>query len=538
LTNRGLVDALKQPYAKNAFDGRALPSVLGSSRHPVQRKDTIMCEKIEVEGNEQARPGHGAGDREGDPLFPLMPKVIEALRAKAMERAKKEGGAEKNLALDEYAALIESICGATDDSQPVEQYDGTLGVTQAFVNANQRAVGQIQWNANLAAIYANPGNVSGARWCSGTLITNDLFLTAGHCFDQTGGGWQRPRVNGTTNIIPPSEIATNMHVNFNYQVDPAGNPRPVSEYPITALLEYRLGGLDFAIVRLGGNPGATWGNTPIATTDAATGDMLCIMGHPAGVPKRIEAGPALAPSGNRIRYDDIDTLGGNSGSGVLRASDGRIVGVHTNGGCGPSSPDGTNANFGVRIAALIAASPTLQGLTRPSLKFIDDGGSIKAIDDGVTLKFIDDGGSIKVLDDGGTIKAIDDGVGTLKGLDDVNTNPVIDQIGTRKGLDDAKSPALDKGFSDNKRPGFDGFPGFDPGRPVVNPGGLARPFALANPHHTMAWSGEQAANAAMDAYQARLAQLTEAIMQQQQVLAALDAEYREVMAELRQMGGG
>lgn len=55
--------------------------------------------------------------------------------------------------------------------------------------------------------------------------------------------------------------------------------------------------------------------------------MLCIIGHPAGLPKRVEAGPALAPQGDRILYDDIDTLGGNSGSGVLRASDGRIVGV-------------------------------------------------------------------------------------------------------------------------------------------------------------------------------------------------------------------
>ena len=28
-----------------------------------------------------------------------------------------------------YPAILESICGAADDSQAVEQYDGTLGVT-------------------------------------------------------------------------------------------------------------------------------------------------------------------------------------------------------------------------------------------------------------------------------------------------------------------------------------------------------------------------------------------------------------------------
>ena len=121
----------------------------------------------------------------------------------------------------------------TDDSQPVEQYDGTLGVTTAFVAAHQAAACQVQWNANLASIYTNPGNVSGVRWGSGTMISADLFLTCGHLFDQTGGGWDRPRQNGTTNIITPQEIARNMRLNFNFQVDPAGNLRPEQSFPIT-----------------------------------------------------------------------------------------------------------------------------------------------------------------------------------------------------------------------------------------------------------------------------------------------------------------
>jgi len=499
-----------------------------------------MCDKIEMEGAEQDQRGHGTHDRPGDPLFPLMPKVIEAIRAKAAERALAQGA--EVTEVDEYTAIIETICGATDDSQPVEQYDGTLGVTQAFVNTHQRAVGQIQWNANLAAIYTNPGNVSGQRWCSGTLISNDLFLTAGHCFDQTGGGWQRPRVNGTTNVISPAEIATNMHVNFNYQVDSAGNPRPVSEFAITQLIEYRLNGLDFAIVRLAGNPGATWGRTAVATNDANAGDMICIMGHPAGVPKRIEAGPALAPSGNLIRYDDIDTLGGNSGSGVLRASDGRIVGVHTNGGCTAASPDGANANFGQRIVSLISASPTLQALTQPTVKAIDDPvATIRALDVGVTTVHRFDLGTSTsaVLDVGGnTASWLDVGVNTLKGLDDHATSPFRDQFGTRKGMDDVKGPALDKQFSDTKQPAMDGPPVFDPGIFAAG-GGAARPFALAVPHHSMTWSGEAPVNEAVEAYQAALAQLGECIAQQEQVLAVLGAQYQALLAEYQQvMGGG
>ncbi len=48
----------------------------------------------------------------------------------------------------------------------------------------------------------------------------------------------------------------------------------------------------------------------------------------------------------------IDTLGGNSGSGVLDSA-GKVVGVHTNGGCTASG----GFNFGMRISSIRAFSP-------------------------------------------------------------------------------------------------------------------------------------------------------------------------------------
>ena len=138
-----------------------------------------------------------------------------------------------------------------------------------------------------------------------------------------------------------------MHVNFLYQVDPSGTLRAEQRFPITQLIEYRLGGLDMAICRIGGNPGNTTAGREVSTTNPVAGEMLAIIGHPAGHPKRIEAGPCTSISSTTVRYNDIDTLGGNSGSGILQASTGRVVGVHTNGGCN-SAGTGTNSGRGDR----------------------------------------------------------------------------------------------------------------------------------------------------------------------------------------------
>ena len=261
--------------------------------------------------------------------------------------------------LPTYEAVLETICGVVDDSQEVEQYDGTLGVSAEFVAARQSAAAQVQWNDNLASVFTNPGNVSGVRWGSGTMITADIFLTCGHLFDDDANGWNLPRDNASGAIISPADKAINMRVNFNFQEDPDGNLRPEQSFPITQLVEYRINGLDFAVCRLGGNPGATFGTTRVAIEDAAVNDMICIIGHPAGLPKRIEAGPATQLDGNAIRYNDIDTLGGNSGSGILHANTQSLVGVHTNGGCNNA---GTGSNSGVRVSAILRESPTVRNI--------------------------------------------------------------------------------------------------------------------------------------------------------------------------------
>lgn len=218
----------------------------------------------------------------------------------------------------------ESICGRTDDSQWVNDYNGALGPSVGFVQTHKASKGALETTAA----------ANSSKYCSGTLIASNLFLTAGHCVDSSSVG---------------------EYVAMNYERAAGSSTLLIqSHYRIDAVLEDSLGGLDYAILRLAGTPGTTWGVAAVATTEPATGAALTIIGHPQGLPKKIEAGTVFGLSTNTIRYNNIDTLGGNSGSGVLD-SQGRVVGVHTNGGCTATG----GYNYGTRISRIRAVSAIL-----------------------------------------------------------------------------------------------------------------------------------------------------------------------------------
>ena len=261
---------------------------------------------------------------------------------------------------------LESICGLLDNSQEVEKYDGTSGPSKAFVSAHEPAVAQIQWLTNVASRIgpgAEPGNIEGQRWCSGTLISAKRFLTAGHCFDASDDaeGWITPKLNAKS--LSPARLAPLMQVVFNYQVDVAsGVIRTGIAYPIVRLVEHRLGKLDYAIVELGANtngdpPSKTFLPTPVAKSKSAldAAKLLTVIQHPNGNPKRVAAGVGIGVNLPTVTYSDIDTLGGSSGSGVLD-QDGKVIAVHTNGGCYENG----GSNSGVTLFSISKVSAVLK----------------------------------------------------------------------------------------------------------------------------------------------------------------------------------
>lgn len=223
---------------------------------------------------------------------------------------------------------LASQCGGAWDVQNVERYDGTLGASAAFVARHQARVGY----------HVRPG-------CTGTLISDDLFLSAGHCGYVVGD-----------------------LVRFNYQNAPDGSARPTRDFAVTAIVEQELSASwDYAIVRLASSPGRTYGHAQIAAVDPPAGSTVVIIQHPAGVPKVVHAGPVLdyaSPEGsNWFRYQ-VDTTGGSSGSAVLDLN-GEVVGVHTDAGC--NTTGAINGNSGMRMTQLVPHSATLQALSRSKI---------------------------------------------------------------------------------------------------------------------------------------------------------------------------
>ena len=164
-------------------------------------------------------------------------------------------------------------------------------------------------------------------FCSGSLVGDDMVMTAGHCVKTAADcadvrlvfGYKvgKPGAAATTTIAKSqvygcSKIVTRFLVGEPGSVAPAGQTL----------------GPDYALIKLDRK---VTGHKVLAIDRAQNlqaGDKIFVIGHPVGLPLKA-AGTASIRDAGKIGYfvADLDTFGGNSGSPVFNASTNKIEGI-------------------------------------------------------------------------------------------------------------------------------------------------------------------------------------------------------------------
>lgn len=155
-------------------------------------------------------------------------------------------------------------------------------------------------------------------FCSGSLIGKNLMLTAGHC------------------ITSMSDCQSTNFV-FNYAVSKQGSfPKEVQSNDVVGCknIIYRVqegNGADFAIIEL---DRTITHHEPLKmakrsiTNELKRGDKLLMIGHPSGLPTKLDDGGTVRDNSPRGYFSaTTDSYGGNSGSAVFNLTTGEIEGV-------------------------------------------------------------------------------------------------------------------------------------------------------------------------------------------------------------------
>ncbi|MCE9673635.1 serine protease [Myxococcus stipitatus] len=160
-----------------------------------------------------------------------------------------------------------------------------------------------------------------AAWCSGTLIDNDLVLTAGHC------------------ITSAADCADTRFV-FNYYRTADGVLKTVTTadifscQSIVVRQQATTGGrnLDYAIIKLDRSAAPRFTPAPVrpGNTALTAGANVAVIGSGSGIPFKIDSGGSVRNArASTLDYfvATTDTFGGNSGSGVYETANYTVAGI-------------------------------------------------------------------------------------------------------------------------------------------------------------------------------------------------------------------
>ena len=217
----------------------------------------------------------------------------------------------------------ESVCDK-DNMTHINAYRGNRGVSANWLRKHARPVGAISARG------------TGLKTCSGTLVSNSLFLTAKHC---------------------AMDDLEEKIVTFNYLNSSIGTPFKEFNFSIERVVEVGRN-LDYAVLELKGNPGRRFGYSKVSFKKPLMQERIVIIQHPLGGPKMFDIGHLAITYGHTLRHF-VDTKYGSSGAGILDLK-GYVFGLHTNGGCNSFA----GANSGIKLSA-VPESSILRVLDKP-----------------------------------------------------------------------------------------------------------------------------------------------------------------------------
>jgi V8-like Glu-specific endopeptidase len=154
-------------------------------------------------------------------------------------------------------------------------------------------------------------------FCSGSLVGEDLIMTAGHC------------------IKSEADCANTKFV-FGHRVEAAGkagvsNVAKDQVYGCSKIVTRKLDegvlGSDYALIKLDRKVA---GRKPLAINrggQITKGAKLFVIGHPSGLPVKVAGNSSVRKVNDKYFVADLDTFGGNSGSAVFNASTKKIEGI-------------------------------------------------------------------------------------------------------------------------------------------------------------------------------------------------------------------
>jgi len=154
--------------------------------------------------------------------------------------------------------------------------------------------------------------------CSGSLVAEDVILTAGHCvesdFDCTNFDWV-----------------------FGYEMNQkTGNPKKFEKKNIyhckDVIAQSSLNGFDYALIKLDRK---VMDRNPLkmATPQyrSQVGEPLLMLGFPSGLPLKITESASVLKLEDHLLVTNLDAFHVNSGSPVLNQKTGKIIGILVSG---------------------------------------------------------------------------------------------------------------------------------------------------------------------------------------------------------------